>query len=128
MSKCELSVERPADFQPELWERLNAKLMKVLADTHEIDPASEECCNWYFYEFLTARQIADIAVMVFGNDLPYTKGVVTNLRLIGNGDCPNCGSNDRADITGGIRNEETYGTFFEVTGHKCNACGHSDYR
>jgi hypothetical protein len=128
MSKTELSVELPADFQPELWERLNAKLMKVLEDAHEIDPTSDECCGWLFYEFLTARQIADVAVKVFGNDMPYTKRLVTNLRLIGNGDCPNCGANDRADITGNIRNEETYGTFFEIVGHKCNRCNHIDYR
>ena len=128
MSKCELKIERPADFQPELWERLNAKLMKVLTKNFDIDPSSDEACSWLFFDFLSAQQIKDVAVMVFGNDLPYTLKVVTNLRIVGDGACPNCGSNDRADITGDVKNEETYGTFFEVIGYKCNSCNHKDYR
>ncbi len=128
MKQTELSVERPADFLPALWRALHPRLMEVLTRHYGIDPHDDECCNWLFDEFLDERQLRDVAVLVFGSDMPYAVNTVRNFRLVGDGDCPNCGSNTRSEITGGIRHEETYGTAFEVLGYHCLRCNYDDYR
>ena len=94
-----------------------AKIMKHLYQECELIDDLDLFCNKTLEEILTARQIKDLAVMVFGNDLPSIVEKVKVMRLIGdraeidNQYCPECGSPQWDYISGGM---------------VCGTCGHTE--
>jgi hypothetical protein len=128
MARVTLSVRMPQGFDAALWPTLNEKLMKLLVGRYELQPDDDESCNWQLWDFLTEHEVKDIAVFIFGNDMPATVEMVKRLRIIGDGDCPSCGSNDREEITGGYKPAENDFGGFEVLGWRCRRCKHEDYR
>lgn len=125
--KFRLSIPMPVGFTPKQWEGKSEAIMKILREKHEIDDKDDQSCGWDLWSFLYEDDLKNIAVMVFGNDLTSTVDLVKTLVLVGNGDCPNCGSNDRKDIDGGYVRDE-FGGGIEIIGHKCNSCNEEDYR
>jgi hypothetical protein len=123
-----LSIERPRDFDVAAWPAANDKLMRLLIDRFDIQPDDGSVCNWLLFDFLTTSQCKDIAVLVFGNDMPYTINMVKQLRLIGDGACPKCGSNSRDDITGGFTRNDDGALCVNVLGWHCNNCSFEEYR
>ena len=102
--------------------------MKLLVERFELLPNYEEQCWWKFEDFLTERDCKDIAVFMFGNDLPYTVKMVRALTILGDGDCPQCGSSNRSDIDGGFCRNDYGQLCTHVLGYKCNNCGWEDLR
>lgn len=129
MAKITLSIRCPQGWAAASWYNFNVKLMKVLHETHELIE-DDEACNWKLDEFLNIRHIKDIAAFVFGNDLPATVELVKGLVIVGDGDCPECGSNNRTEILGGYQAARFEGDSagWVILGHKCNNCKHEDYR
>lgn len=127
MAKNEIRVRCPQGWPPNDWYNFNVKLMKVLQEKHGIVD-DDEVCNLCFDEFLNDREIADIAVFVFGNDLPATCEQVRALVLKGVGDCPVCGSNARQEITGAYEaaHEGEFGGC-PTLGWRCLNCKYEDY-
>lgn len=129
MAKNEIRVKCPQGWPHNEWFNHNAKLMQVIKSTYGIVD-DDECCNWCFDEFLNDREIKDVAVFVFGNDLPSTCNQVRALVLRGNGDCPNCGSNDRDEIKDGdtaVPQTTSDPAGWLILGHRCNNCKHEVY-
>jgi hypothetical protein len=123
-----LSIKQPVGHDAAAWPAYSDKLMKLLYDKYELIPSYEPQCNWDFDSFLNEREIADVAVFVFGNDLPATCAFVKELVIIGDGDCPVCGSNNRTEITGGFKAAEYDGDCggWAVIGMKCNNCKYEE--
>jgi hypothetical protein len=100
------------------------KLMRLLEKHHDINPHDGSVCSWLLGDFISPRQLRDLAVMAFGNDLPSTVAMVKQLRLIGDGACPHCGSNDRDEDTGGFVHDDLDRLGVSVLGWRCKNCNH----
>jgi hypothetical protein len=124
----ELSIRRPAAFDAALWPAFNERLMKLLYEKYELIPSYTEQCNWDFDSFLHEKEIKDIAVFIFGNDLPSTVKFVKELVIVGDGDCPVCGSNNRSAVSGGFDRDDETGFYAECVGYKCNNCNFIDLK
>jgi hypothetical protein len=129
MAKVTLHVEMPKGFDAALWPMLAEKLLQLLATRYDLVTTTDEACSWQLWDFLNTQQIKDIAVFIFGNDLPATVDMTARLRLRGDGDCPSCGSNNREEIFGGyVRPEYGSAGGERVLGWRCQNCKHEDYR
>lgn len=118
-----LSIKEPEHFAGD-WEPISKKLIHYLiADFDLCD--NDEPCNWELFSFLSEEQCKDLSVMVFGNDFPSTVELVKSLRIIGDGQCPNCGSNDCEYIPSYPDSEFEYeetSTFTSGGYTTCNVC------
>ena len=119
-----ISVRRPDGFDATLWQEKSDQLIKLLSENYGLIVDYEEMCNWTFSDFLPDESFKPIAVMVFGSDLPSVVDMVENLVLIGDGDCPVCGSNRATERTGGFTRNEYDQLCILTVSFICKACGH----
>jgi len=117
-----LSIKRPASYIKDDWQEVNKKIINLLTSCYDLN---KDGCNWLLNEFLTDGQCKDIAVIVFGNDFPSTVEFVKFLRIVGDGQCPNCGSDDceyEEAYPDGEYEDDEY-LIFTSGGHSiCNTC------
>lgn len=120
-----LSIQRPESYVKDYWQEISKKLIKHLTTSFDL-VEEDDSCGWRLSEFLLDSQCKDLSVMVFGNDFPSTVELVKSLRIIGDGQCPACGSNDfeweEAYPDGEFEDDEC-STFTSGGYNTCNTCG-----
>lgn len=125
MAKVKLSIKQPAWFSSGLyWHNISDAVIEVLYSHFELIPDYEVQCGWNLYSFLTDDQIRRLTLHVFGSTMPAMVEKVKQLVIVGNGDCPECGSNDRTDIEGGLCRNDYGQLCVKVLGYRCNNCNH----
>jgi hypothetical protein len=124
MKKFELQVRQPRWYTGDQWERVSENILFLLTKRCEFNATDEAQCGWELGSFLQDAQVRWLALQALGNTLPSTLDKVKKLELVGNGDCPNCGSNDRTALTGGYEPASMDGESggFKVLGYRCNVC------
>lgn len=117
-----LHIERPEPIDDILWEQLHEKLMRLLVNDCDVDPANQDLCGAKIRDVLPDQQVKSLAVMVLGNDYKSTVTALGGMIIKGDGDCPDCGSNDREPVYEPVRyNTEEQG-YCVVVGHRCKTC------
>src|SRR5512133_22971 len=126
-----LSIQRSEDFvfklmshQPDNWQEISKKIIKHLIDSFDLKE-EDDSCNCKLFDFLSEEQCKDLSVMVFGNDFPTTVELVKSLRIVGDGQCPNCGSNDcnyEDSYPDGEFEDDEESTFTSGGYTMCNTC------
>jgi len=118
----QLHIVRPEPIDELLWEQLHEKLMRLLISDCDVDPTNQDLCGAKLRDILPDHQVKSLAVMVLGNDYASTVNALGGMIIKGDGDCPECGSNDRNPVYEPIRydNEET--GHYRVAGHRCETC------
>jgi hypothetical protein len=129
MAVIQLSIRKPEWWakNPTYWHNVSEAVMETLYRRFEVIPHYEVQCGWQLDSFLTDDEVRRLTLHVFGSTLPAMVEKVKKMVIIGDGECPDCGSSNRTSIDGGMGRNE-YGLYVEAIGWKCNNCGMEDYR
>jgi len=127
----ELSIKAPRGWAYNApWHSINERIMQLLVDKFGLIPNYEQQCGWQLDSFLTDDELRRLTLHTFGNTIPAMVKMVSELVIVGDGDCPKCGANDRHEITGAYRPADREGDWggLAVIGYRCNICGEEDMR
>lgn len=95
MKKFRLHVRKPNSYNLGDWDIQSDAILGRLKE-YGIYPEDESYCGWSLGKILNELEIKDFAMWTAGADWPSVVEKVKGLTLIGNGNCPVCGSNDIA--------------------------------
>ena len=108
MKKFKISIkgippEQSAVILKALWKCLNEKDDALQNDPESCGMTIAELVNCYmpFTDLdrkVYKRTLRRIALHAYGNNLPLTTRQLSDLILVGNGECPECGSDDINDL------------------------------
>jgi len=126
MKQFKLHLQPPEDIAAHwakitAWKAENDKLIEVLTTKMDLyhDPF---LAGTVLEEMYHENEIKDLCLQAYGSDWPSQVTKIAKLKLIGNGDCPECGC-DRADgIPGPLVRDDLDRLCQEITGFKCQNC------
>jgi hypothetical protein len=129
MAVMQLSIRKPEWWakNPTYWHNVSEAVMETLYRRFGMIEHYEVQCGWQLDSFLSDDEVRRLTLHVFGVTLPAMVERVKQLVIVGDGECPDCGSSNRTSIDGGMGRNE-YGLYVEAIGWKCNNCGMEDYR
>jgi len=123
MAAVTLRIDRPSWWLAHgYWDTVSETVMDVLCAKFGVIRDYEEQCGWQLDSFLTDDQLRLLTLHVFNSTLPAMVEKVAKLVIIGSGECPSCGSNNR-ESESGYHNQGEYGYTWNVTRWRCRGCG-----
>jgi len=122
MKKVTLSIRKPQWWTGDkYWGVISDTVMQLLYSRFGVIENYEVQCGWRLDSFLADDQLRRLALHTFNSTLPAIVQHVGELVIVGDGACPECGSNDRTDLTGQYTHDGECGGF-NVLGWRCNNC------